>query len=175
MAENRLLGGNAMKICAYTGYRPHKLPFGDDESHPDCERLKQRLFCETLRLTREGTCIFISGMARGVDIWAAEIVLQLREALPFREIQLWLAIPYDRQAVAWNAKEQARYKSILEQADRVEYISYNYYNGCLQKRNRWMVDQSTHLIAVYNGQPGGTKSTLEYARRKGLDITVIEP
>lgn len=164
-----------MKVCAFTGYRPHKLPFGDDESHPDCERLKQRLFCETLRLTREGVCIYISGMARGIDIWAAEIVLQLRETLPSREIQLWAAVPYDRQANGWDPEEQARYREVLDRADRVEFISHDYYNGCLQKRNRWMVDQSTHLIAVYNGQPGGTKSTLDYARRKGLEITIIEP
>lgn len=164
-----------MKSCAFTGYRPHKLPFGDDESHPDCERLKQRLFCETLRLTREGVCVFISGMARGVDMWAAEIVLQLRDTLPSREIRLWAAIPYDRQANGWSPEEQVRYRGILDQADRIEYISHDYFNGCLQKRNRWMIDQSTHLIAVYDGQPGGTKSTLDYARRKGLEITIIEP
>lgn len=164
-----------MKVCAFTGYRPHKLPFGDDESHPDCERLKQRLFCETLRLTWEGVCTFISGMARGVDMWAAEIVLQLRETLPSREIQLWAAIPYDRQANGWSLEEHARYRGILERVDRVEFISHNYFNGCLQMRNRWMIDQSTHLIAVYDGQPGGTKSTLDYARRKGLEITIIEP
>ena len=164
-----------MKVCAFTGYRPHKLPYGNDELNPGCERLKQRLFCETLRLTREGVCIFISGMARGVDIWAAEIVLDLRETLPDRNLQLWAAVPYDRQALSWSISEQARYRRILERADRVERLSQEYYNGCLQKRNRWMVDHATHLIAVYDGQPGGTKSTLDYARRNGLEITIIEP
>lgn len=108
-------------------------------------------------------------------MWAAEIVLQLRDTLPSREIRLWAAIPYDRQANGWSPEEQVRYRGILDRADRIEYISHDYFNGCLQKRNRWMIDQSTHLIAVYDGQPGGTKSTLDYARRKGLEITIIEP
>ena len=164
-----------MKSCAFTGYRPEKLPFGSNESDPRCERIKQQLFCNILRLTREDVNVFISGMSRGVDIWAAEIVLDLRETLPNRNLQLWAAVPYDRQALSWSISEQARYRRILERADSVERLSQDYYNGCLQKRNRWMVDHATHLIAVYDGQPGGTKSTLDYARRKGLEITIIEP
>ena len=47
---------------------------------------------------------------------------------------------------------------------------------CLHERNRKLVDEADHLIAVYDGkQPGGTRETIVYARRKGLDITIIEP
>lgn len=164
-----------MSVCAFTGYRPHKLPFGSDEQHPGCEKLKQKLFCEILRLTREGVNVFISGMAQGVDTWAAEIVLQLKTTLPSRNIQLWAAIPYDKQSDAWSDAARERYQGILSRADRVEYVSHEYTRGCLQKRNRFIVDAATHLIAVYDGQPGGTQSTIEYARKKGLTITIIEP
>ena len=86
-----------MAICAFTGYRQEKFHFGADEQHPDCKWIKQQLFCEILRMTREeGVNIFITGMCRGADIWAAETVLQLRDLLPSREIQLWAVIPYDR-------------------------------------------------------------------------------
>ena len=71
--------------------------------------------------------------------------------------------------------ERKRTCAILERAAHVEYISHDYYNGCLQKRNRYMVDHATHLLAVYDGQPGGTASTIRYARKKGLEITIIEP
>lgn len=40
---------------------------------------------------------------------------------------------------------------------------------------KYMVDHATHLLAVYDGQPGGTASTIRYARKKGLEITIIEP
>lgn len=164
-----------MSICAFTGYRPEKFPFGENEADPRCEQLKQELFCEILRMTREGVNVFMSGMARGVDIWAAEAVLQIQNVKPSQKIELWAIVPYDRQPLAWSAKERARYQRILEQAARVEYISHDYYNGCLQKRNRYMVDHATHLLAVYDGQPGGTASTIRYARKKGLEITIIEP
>lgn len=164
-----------MSICAFTGYRLEKLPFGDNETDPRCEQLKQKLFCEILRMTREGVNVFMSGMTRGADLWAAEAVLQIQNVKPSQKIELWAIVPYDRQPLAWSAKERARYQHILEQAARVEYISHDYYNGCLQKRNRYMVDHATHLLAVYDGQPGGTASTIRYARKKGLEITIIEP
>lgn len=164
-----------MSICAFTGYRPEKFSFGDNEADLRCEQLKQKMFCEILRMTREGVSVFMSGMARGADLWAAEAVLQIQNVKSSQKIELWAIVPYDRQPLAWSAKERARYQRILEQAAHVEYISHDYYNGCLQKRNRYMVDHATHLLAVYDGQPGGTASTIRYARKKGLEITIIEP
>lgn len=51
----------------------------------------------------------------------------------------------------------------------------HYVKGCMQKRNRYMVDATAHMIAVFSGSPGGTKSTIEYAQRKGLDIILLDP
>lgn len=165
-----------MNACAYTGHRPEKLPFGNNENDPRFKMMKQKLMCETLELIRNGVTTYIVGMARGVDMWAAELVLQLKLLKPDDNIQLCAVIPYDRQSLSWSPKEKARYNEILEKADKVEYISHDYYNGCLQKRNRYMVDNATHLIAVYDGiQGGGTKQTIDYARKKGLNITIIEP
>lgn len=161
--------------CAFTGHRIEKLPFLSDENDLKYKRVRQELFCNILALTREGRCTFISGMARGVDLIAAEIVLSLRDLLPDREICLWAAIPYDRQAAAWSVKERERYEAILGKANRVKYISHEYTRACLYQRNRWMCDQATHLLAVYDGQAGGTKYTIDYARKKGLNITIIQP
>ena len=164
------------KACAYTGHRPEKLPFGNDENDPRCKMLKQKIMCETLEMIRNGVTTFIVGMARGVDTWAAETILMLRMMMPDDNIQLWAVIPYDRQALSWSPQDKARYNAILEKADNVEHISHDYYNGCLQKRNRYMVDNATHLIAVYDeNQGGGTKYTVDYARKKGLNIIIIEP
>ncbi len=162
-------------ICAITGYRPEKLLCGNDEQHPTCKQLKQKLFCEILGMTREGVSVFITGMSRGIDLWAAETILSIKDIVTSRQIELWAAIPYDRQAAAWSAEERARYEAILAKADRVKYISHEYTRACLHQRNRWMVDQATHLLGVYDGQPGGTRNTINYARKKGLNITIIEP
>ena len=60
-------------------------------------------------------------------------------------------------------------------ADKITYASTtNYYNGCMQKRDLYMVDNSSLLIAVFNGDNGGTKSTIELARKKDLNIKIIK-
>lgn len=163
------------KACCFTGHRPEKLGTGMEDGSKGLERLKQRLFCETLRLTREGVGLFLVGMARGADLWAAEQVLSIRNVRPEGAVKLWACIPYDRQSAAWSEEDQAFYARILAKADKVTYISHEYTHACLHDRNRFMADNSTHMIAVYNGASGGTRSTIEYARKKGLDITIINP
>ena len=161
--------------CAFTGYRPHRLPYGNDESHPDCIRLKYSLMEAVNSHLDMGIRIFISGMARGIDQWAAEIVLMAKENHPHDGIELWCAIPYDRQAAAWTQKEQARYHTILSKADHIDYVSHQYYDGCLLARNRFMIDHAMYLIAVYDGQKGGTRYTVNYAKRKGIYVTIVDP
>ena len=64
----------------------------------------------------------------------------------------------------------------MSKADKVTYVSsVKYFNGCMMKRNNYMIDNSSLLIAIYNGSPGGTKQTIEKAKQKGLQIKIIEP
>lgn len=164
-----------MKTGAFTGYRLSEFSFNNDEAHPDCMKLKNHLFCETLRLTREGVQVFWSGLDLGVDTWAAECVLQIKATLLSRGIQLCCAIPHDEQTKFWTDEQKARYEAILRQADKVHYVNHDYYEGCELTRNQYMVDQSSYLIAVYDGKPGGTMHTVNYARKKGLKVTIIRP
>lgn len=164
-----------VEVCAFTGYRPYKLPHKGDESHPDCIWIKQRLVRDICLHLDMGIRVFLSGVALGIDQWAAEIVLLAKELRPDDGIQLWCAVPYARQAAAWSAQEQERYQAILSKADRVDLLSERYYDGCLLARNRYMVDLATHLIAVDDGQKGGTKYTVDYAKKKGLFVSIIDP
>ncbi len=163
-----------MNACALICCRSENLPYGNNEKDPRCEQLKQKLFCEILRMTREGVHIFLSGMESVADVWAAEAVLQIQNVKPSKNIELRAVTASDRQAQEWNEKERMRLQAILENASRVEFVSRDSDNGWVQK-NRYMVDHATHLLAVYDGQPGGTASTIRYARKKGLEITIIEP
>lgn len=157
---------DSVKACAFTGYRPHKLPHNGEGFHPDCIWIKHRLVRDICLHLDQGINVFISGMALGIDQWAAESVLLAKQLRHDAGIQLWCAIPYARQAAAWTAQEQERYHAILAEADRVDFLSQRYYDGCLLARNRYMIDRATHLIAVYDGQKGGTKYTVDYAKRK---------
>ena len=114
---------------------------------------------------------FITGMARGVDIWAGEIVLQLRKQNP--NLHLIAASPYEGFESRWSTDWQRRYNSILEQADLVRFVCKGYSKACFQIRNEWMVDRSARVIAVYNGEPGGTRNTIEYALKLGITTVKI--
>lgn len=101
-----------------------------------------------------------------MDIWAAEIVLRLRKE--GANVKLICASPYEGFERGWSAEWQRRYNVILAAADLVRFICPGYSRACFQIRNEWMVDHSALVIAVFNGQPSGTKNTIDYAKRKSV-------
>lgn len=143
--------------CCFTGHRPEKL-------HKPEEQVKHNLEVAIQQAIADGFVTFISGMARGVDIWAAQIVLRERVKNP--AIHLVAAVPYKGFESRWQAHWQQEYNFILQYADLVKYICPGYSRDCFQRRNEWMVNRSARVIAVYNGEPGGTRNTIEYAQHK---------
>ena len=107
-------------------------------------------------------------MAEGCDLYCAEAVLALRER--HSEVTLEAAIPCPTQADSWSAAQRERYRRILEQCDYETMVQERYTRECMQRRNRYMVDHSDLLIAVHDGLPGGTRYTIEYALRRGVNI-----
>jgi len=164
---------NRDNSCCFSGYRPEKLPWGDNESDARCVILKQKLLETAERTILSGLRHFICGMARGCDVYFCETMLILREK--YGEITIEAAIPYERQAAAWKEDERARYNGLIGQCDMVTFVSSEYSRSCMSKRNRYMVGNSSMLIAVYDGKPGGTKNTIGLAVRRGLEIVEIEP
>lgn len=150
--------------CCFTGHRPHKI--GMDE-----EMVKELLRKEIKQAIADGFVTFISGMSHGVDLWAATIVLEERKNNSF--IHLICASPYEGFEKKWDDDEQELYHSIMKQADLVKFVCDHYFNGCFQVRNRWMVDRSARVIALYNGQSGGTRNTVVYAQRSGVEVNNI--
>lgn len=150
--------------CCFTGHRPEKLQAPESVVMTALEK-------EIRQAIADGFSVFISGMARGVDIWAAEIVLRLRDA--GEAIRLICACPYQGFERGWKQSWQDRYKAILSTADLVRYICPGYNRSCFQQRNEWMVDHAARVIAVWNGQPSGTKNTIDYAQRIGIPVTMV--
>lgn len=109
----------------------------------------------------------------GMDMYAAEIVLELRQTYPW--IGLEMVIPYDSQADRWEEVYQTRYTILLEAADIVTCTGHEYTKGALFRRNRYLVDNADLLLAAYDGQPGGTQMTCEYAKKVGVEVCKIPP
>lgn len=162
------------KDCAFTGHRPHKFPWKYDETDSRCVALKAALAEQIKKLVEEGVTDFFSGGADGVDCWAALSVLALREKNP--ALRLHCILPHEGQADRWSDPAQERYRLVLRQADSVEYVSREYYEGCMLDRNRRLVESAGLLLAVYNGeQRGGTAATIRYARKLGRQIVFLDP
>lgn len=161
-------------ICAFTGHRPSRFPWGYDETNQECIALKEILTGEIMRLTDIGVTNFLSGMAEGVDTWASTIVLALREKNP--AIKLHCVLPCKTQADSWSSASQTLYRSILEQADSIVYVSREYHKTCMMDRNKFMVDHADILLAVCQKIPrSGTMATINYARKMNREIIIIDP
>ncbi len=162
------------KSCAFTGHRPSKFPWRYDETDSRCVALKAVLAEQIAALAEAGVTQFLSGMAEAVDTWAALSVLDLREKNP--AIKLHCILPCTAQAEKWSASSRELYRSILEQADSVVYVSRDYHKNCMLDRNRFLVEHASILLAVYNGaRRSGTGATVNYARKIGREIIVIDP
>lgn len=149
------------KRCCFTGHRPEKLDMSE-------RTVKKLLESAIKQAVEEGFYTFITGMARGIDMWAGEIVLKLKKHNS--DIHLICTPPYEGFEKRWDLSEQKLYHNILEKADYTKYICEHYSRSCFQIRNCYMVDHSKRVIAFYNGASGGTKNTIDYATRKGVEV-----
>lgn len=147
--------------CGFTGYRPEKYPkWKQDESH-----VKKDLSNSIITAINAGYKNFISGGSRGFDIFAAEVVIELKEKY---DINLILAIPNDNQARFWSDSCKNRYNNIIKEARFIFKANPSKYE--YTERNKFIVDNSNMLICFYDGIKGGTAYTYNYARSKKLDI-----
>ncbi len=142
-----------LHACAFTGHRE----LGEEFS---ARRLKK----EIKKIIERGVTTFYNGVAMGFDLLAAELVLELKKK--HKEVKLVACVPCYGQEKSYSDEDKKRYVRILKKADEVVTLSDHYYNGCMQKRNRYMVDNADALIAYCNKQTGGTAYTVNYFLKK---------
>ena len=147
--------------CCFTGHRPDKMELGESEIKPLLEKAIDDAIAD-------GYVTFITGMAMGTDIWAAEIVLERKKKN--NDLHLICALPHPNFESRRSMTEKKRFNKIIKKADIVKEINDRYFTGCYQVRNEWMVDRSNLVLAVFNGKKSGTKNTVDYAKRKGINV-----
>lgn len=160
--------------CSFTGHRPGKLPWGNDENAPEAVRVKEKLR-DYIRLLAEqkGVRRFISGMAPGIDMYAAEAVIELKKEL--EGISLECAVPDGDFTGALSPSEKIRYCRIISGCDSVLFVCDPPCPDSDLIRDRYLADSAKYIIAVYSGAEGGTAYTVNYAKSKGCSMIVIDP
>lgn len=157
--------------CCFSGHRPEKLPWGDNERDERCLALKAQLRAALQKAYDEGYRHFICGMARGCDTYFCDEALRLRDRV--QDITVEAAIPCLSQSDGWTEEQRQRYRDLLERCNYRTVVQEKYDPGCMHRRNRYMVDHSGFLLAVHDGTTGGTHYTIEYALRRQRDVLVL--
>ncbi len=148
------------KTCCFSGHREIPLP--------QYAAIRKRLRKTLEALIERGYCFFEAGGALGFDTLAAQTVLELKSAYP--QIRLILVLPYLSQAAGWSDKDKAVYEDIKCRADKVVYTAQEYFRGCMHKRNRHLVDNSSVCICYLTKNTGGTAYTVDYADKNELQV-----
>lgn len=151
------------KTCCFTGHR--RLP------KDKIEKIVIRLNQEVDNLISQGVTDFISGGALGFDQIAASLIIAKKEM--GYNIRLIFALPCKNQDEQWSFEQKKLYHGLLGEADEVIYVSEEYTDCCMKKRNRYMVDRSAYCICVQIYPTGGTAQTVRYAEMGRLKITNI--
>lgn len=149
-----------LKTCCFTGHR--KIP---PESF---EEISRRLETTLIQLIEKGYMYFGTGGALGFDTLAAQTVLKLKTAYPY--IKLILVLPCESQAEHWKKEDKMIYENIKAKADKAVYTSKAYFIGCMHKRNRHLVDNSSSCVCYLTKETGGTSYTVNYAKKKMLTV-----
>lgn len=129
---------------------------------------------ETLEvLYARGFRTFLSGMAVGFDLAAAEAVLALRARRP--EVRLVAVVPFAGQAERFPAGERVRFLRVVAAADECIVLSAEYYRGCYGVRNDFLVERAAVVVAWYDGSTGGTRYTVRRACACGREVIHLHP
>ncbi|MBP3321296.1 MAG: DUF1273 family protein [Clostridia bacterium] len=150
-----------MRSCLFTGHRT--LPLEGEEFG----WLEKALKKEIIEAYRKGYRTFYSGGAAGFDMLCALTVINLRQSeLP--DLRLVFALPCYNHYKNWDKNDKLLFAHLLERADDIVYVSEEYTQGCMHKRNRYMVDHSSLCIAYCTKSTGGTAYTVNYAQKNGV-------
>ena len=139
--------------CCFTGHRT----VGEDLNVDELKSVIKRV-------AQQGYTRFLCGMAVGFDSLCFDVCKELKKEIP--QITLVACVPCKNQDAYFSKQEKAAYKARLSCADEVIVLSPHYFEGCMQVRNRYMVDHSSVLITYLRKEEGGAFYTSTYGEKK---------
>ncbi len=164
--------------CAITGHRPTRFKWKYKENNNGCKRLKKRIHDQIILLYEKGVRKFYVGGALGVDMWAGEMILRLKEQPEYSEIELVVVLPFPGHDEQWDSRSRERLAFLIRHSTECVAIGKIAGSESYQQRNYYMVDHADCLLAVYdNGRNirSGTGQTVHYAAHKMVPIILIHP
>ncbi len=146
------------KTCAVTGHRV--LP-------PDFDRIKLRIYLE--KIAEAGYEIFLVGMAVGFDLECFSVLSEMKKE--GKNVKICAVIPCADQSANFSEENKIAYRKCLEDADYIAEEKRKYYKNCMLVRDEYLVENSSFLLAYYDGRKeGGTYYTLKLAKKNLIGV-----
>ena len=167
-----------LHTCAVTGHRPTRFKWKYNENHNGCKRLKKRMQEQFIALYEKGGRRFLVGGALGVDQWAGEIILRLKEQPEYNDIELVVVLPFPGHDEQWDTRSRERLAFLIRHSTECVTVGETACRESYFQRNRYMVDHADCLLAVYDGERNlrsGTMQTVNYATASKKLIICIHP
>lgn len=146
---------------AFTGHRSYR----SEADAALCRKIEElhALGCRT----------FLSGMAAGFDLAAAEAVIACRSRLS--GLRLVAAVPFEGHINRFSTEDRERFRRIAAAADETAVLSERYHRGVYMVRNDYLIDRAARVVAWFDGSPGGTCYTVQRALKSGRQVDNLCP
>lgn len=163
-ADRQRLWADRTHACFFTGHRRI--------AAADLTRLNDALDRELEMLVWQGFDTFLCGAAMGFDLMAAAAVKRLKNIQP--HVRLVYLIPCRNQDAKWNERNRRLYRAALAHGE-ILLLSENYTDGCMQARNRMLVDNAAMGLTYYNPRVtvSGTGMTVRYAEKQNRPMVSL--
>ena len=150
---------NSAKACCFTG---HRILYGKFDFNKTESIIKE--------LIKDNYDTFLVGMAIGFDTECLKILLRVKQTA---DIKIYACVPCENQTAKFTKNQKEEYKTLIEQVDGKIILSKEYTSACMKKRNEFMVDNSSVVVAYLKKDYGGTNQTVNYAVKKGKKVIYV--
>lgn len=168
-----------MESCAVAGPKPTRFKFGYKEDNSLCRKIEKAMLRQFRRLYRKrGVRRFYIGGTIGVNLWAGELLLKLKEDPGYEDLELAVILSFPGHDAKWDVRSRKRLEYLVRHS--VEHLTAGT-EDCRESyisQNRYLVDHAQYLVAVseeHREQETGSFQVTAYAREKGLEIIYIHP
>ena len=168
-----------MKSCAVVGPKPTRFKFGYKEDNSLCRKIKKAMLRQFRRLyNKKDVHRFYIGGTLGVNLWAGELLLKLKEEPGYENIELVVVLPFSGHDAQWDIRSRKRLGYLIQNSAELLTIASKNCQASYIALNRYLVDHAEYMVAVSEKctkAEDNSFQTTAYATEKGLEIIYIHP
>lgn len=168
-----------MESCAVAGPKPTRFKFGYKEDNSLCRKIKKAMLRQFRRLYRKrGVRRFYIGGAIGVNLWAGELLLKLKEEPGYEDLELVVVLPFPNHDAKWDARSRKRLEYLIRHSTEHLTVGTSDCRESYISQNRYLVDHAQYLVAVSDEcdeQETNSFQVTAYAQKRELEIIYISP